>query len=236
MAATPFQQDAGSTAPRYLPIAEHGLIGDLRSVALVSSNGTIDWYGCPSFDSPNAVAAVVDAERGGRFELAAAVPARTKQFYFPDTNVLITRFFTEEGVGEVQDVMPVTTHSQRAGLAREPGRHRLIRRVLCVRGTVPFRTLVAPRFAYDADPHTVTLLGGMAVFESPGKSLAPTSNSPRARAPCSPSTNWATRSRPGAAPAPRPSTSSPPPSPTGGAGSPNPATAAAGARWSTAPP
>lgn len=106
MAETSFEQHR-SQSPRYLPIAEHGLIGDLRSVALVGTNGTIDWYCCPSFDSPSVFAAILDAERGGRFELAAAVPARTKQFYFPDTNVLITRFFTEEGVGEVQDFMPV---------------------------------------------------------------------------------------------------------------------------------
>ncbi|MFF3919915.1 glycoside hydrolase family 15 protein [Streptomyces sp. NPDC001852] len=169
MADTPFPED-GRTRPRYLPIAEHGLIGDLRSVALVGTNGTIDWYCCPSFDSPSVFAAVLDAERGGRFELAAAVPARTKQFYFPDTNVLITRFFTEDGVGEVQDFMPVTSDSV-AGEG-EAGRHRLIRRVVCVRGTVPFRVLVAPRFDYGAAPHTLRTTGGTVVFESAERSLA----------------------------------------------------------------
>ncbi|MER6073434.1 glycoside hydrolase family 15 protein [Streptomyces sp. NPDC001817] len=169
MADTPFPED-GRTRPRYLPIAEHGLIGDLRSVALVGTNGTIDWYCCPSFDSPSVFAAVLDAERGGRFELAAAVPARTKQFYFPDTNVLITRFFTEDGVGEVQDFMPVTSDSV-AGEG-EAGRHRLIRRVVCVRGTVPFRVLVAPRFDYGAAPHTLRATGGTVVFESAERSLA----------------------------------------------------------------
>lgn len=169
MAESPFH----GTAPRdhrYLPIAEHGLIGDLLTVALVGSNGTIDWYCCPAFDSPSVFAAILDAERGGRFELAAGVPARTKQFYFPDTNVLITRFFTEEGVGEVQDFMPIT--------GEEPGdvgRHRLIRRVVCVRGTVPFRMLVAPRFDYGAVAHTVRPLDGMLVFESPAQSLSLTS-------------------------------------------------------------
>ncbi|MGW6405192.1 glycoside hydrolase family 15 protein [Streptomyces sp. NPDC055134] len=169
MAETSFEQHV-SQSPRYLPIAEHGLIGDLRSVALVGTNGTIDWYCCPSFDSPSVFAAILDAERGGRFELAAAVPARTKQFYFPDTNVLITRFFTEEGVGEVQDFMPVSC----GGSGEEP-RHRLIRRVVCVRGTVPFRTLIAPRFNYGADRHTLRSLDGMILFESPETSLALTS-------------------------------------------------------------
>ncbi|MEV6806170.1 glycoside hydrolase family 15 protein [Streptomyces sp. NPDC017248] len=171
MAATPFAEDAPS--PRYLPIADHGLIGDLRSVALVGTNGTIDWYCSPSFDSPSVFAAILDAERGGRYELAAAVPARTKQFYFPDTNVLITRFFTDEGVGEVQDFMPV--YCDEAREVCEVRRHRLIRRVICVRGTVPFRALIAPRFNYGADPHTLRLVDDMIVFESPQQSLAFTS-------------------------------------------------------------
>ena len=140
MGARTIDQDDPGTGPRYLPIAEHGLIGDLRSVALVGTNGTIDWYCCPSFDAPSIFGAILDAERGGCFELAASVPARTKQFYFPDTNVLITRFFTEDGVGEVQDFMPLN------GGNVETERHRLIRRVVCVRGSIPFRTRVAPRF------------------------------------------------------------------------------------------
>ncbi|MEW2620392.1 glycoside hydrolase family 15 protein [Streptomyces sp. NPDC048106] len=168
MSQTPFAADT-SAGPRYLPIAEHGLIGDLRSVALVGSDGTIDWYCSPSFDSPSVFAAILDAERGGCFELAAAVPARTKQFYFPDTNVLITRFFTEEGVGEVQDFMPVTAG---AGQSCETVRHRLIRRVVCVRGRVPFRALIAPRFDYGAAPHTVRETDGMLLFESPDLALA----------------------------------------------------------------
>jgi GH15 family glucan-1,4-alpha-glucosidase len=169
MAETPFPEGL-PRHPRYLPIAEHGLIGDLRTVALVGSNGTIDWYCCPSFDAPSVFAAILDAERGGCFELAAAVRARTKQFYFPDTNVLITRFFTEDGVGEVQDFMPVAGEAP-----TEVGRHRLIRRVVCVRGTVPFRVLVAPRFDYGAAPHVVRPQDGIVVFESADRSLALTS-------------------------------------------------------------
>ncbi|MEU6350470.1 glycoside hydrolase family 15 protein [Streptomyces sp. NPDC047072] len=156
----------------YLPIAEHGLIGDLRSVALVGTDGTIDWYCCPSFDAPSVFASILDAERGGRFELVAAVPARTKQFYFPDTNVLITRFFTEDGVGEVQDFMPVD------GDSVEIDRHRLIRRVVCVRGSIPFRARVAPRFDYGAEPHTLRMVGEVAVFESAKLSLGLTATVP----------------------------------------------------------
>ncbi|WP_282699882.1 glycoside hydrolase family 15 protein [Streptomyces sp. CC219B] len=171
MSTAPSDQEfPGET--RYLPIAEHGLIGDLRSVALVGTDGTIDWYCCPSFDAPSVFAAILDAERGGCFELAAAVPARTKQFYFPDTNVLITRFFTEDGVGEVQDFMPVD------GASVETERHRLIRRVLCVRGSIPFRTRVAPRFEYGTQRHSVRMDGDVAVFESAKLSLGLTATVP----------------------------------------------------------
>ncbi|MEU8356891.1 glycoside hydrolase family 15 protein [Nonomuraea sp. NPDC048882] len=151
---------------RYLPIGEHGLIGDLRTVALVGTDGTIDWYCCPRFDAPSVFASILDAERGGAFELCADVPATTKQFYFPDTNVLITRFFAEDGVGEIQDFMPITDDG------REAARHRVIRRVTCVRGTLPFRARVAPRFDYARQPHTVRTDGGRTLFESPSLSLA----------------------------------------------------------------
>jgi GH15 family glucan-1,4-alpha-glucosidase len=162
----------GSGTPPYLPISEHGLIGDLRSAALVGTNGTIDWYCCGRFDAPSVFASILDAEKGGCFELAPDVPARTKQFYFPDTNVLITRFFAEDGVGEIQDFMPIADDS------READRHRLIRRVVCVRGSLPFRALVAPRFDYGSQPHTVHMENGHPVFESPELSLSLTSSVP----------------------------------------------------------
>ncbi|WP_101784286.1 glycoside hydrolase family 15 protein [Nonomuraea indica] len=177
MAGTIDHGDPGGPS-RYLPIAEHGLIGDLRTVALVGTDGTIDWYCCPRFDAPSVFAAILDADRGGAFELAAAVPARTKQFYFPDTNVLITRFFTEDGVGEIQDFMPV---SEGSGDGGEVDRHRLIRRVVCVRGSIPFRARVAPRFGYGARPHEVTERGGVVLFSSDDLSLALTATVPVAR-------------------------------------------------------
>ncbi|MBM4795812.1 glycoside hydrolase family 15 protein [Streptomyces sioyaensis] len=159
-------------ALRYTPIAEHGLIGDMRTAALVGTNGTIDWYCCTRFDAPSVFAAILDADRGGAFELAPDVPARTKQFYFPDTNILITRFFADNGVGEVQDFMPIVDDSG------EADRHRLIRRVLCVRGSLPFTARVAPRFDYGRSTHTVHARQGQTVFDSPDLSLALTSSVP----------------------------------------------------------
>ncbi|MFJ8390851.1 glycoside hydrolase family 15 protein [Streptomyces sp. NPDC094438] len=157
---------------RYIPISEHGLIGDLRTTALVGTDGTIDWYCCPRFDSPSVFGSILDADRGGSFELAAEVPTRTRQFYFPDTNVLITRFFAADGVAEIQDFMPVVDES------REAARHRLIRRVICVRGTLPFRARIAPRFGYGAEAHSTHLEGHVAVFRSPSLTLALTATAP----------------------------------------------------------
>ena len=143
----------------YLPVSEHGLIGDLHTVALVGTNGTIDWHCCPSFDAPSVFGSILDADEGGCFELTAALPAKTRQFYLPDTNVLITRFFAPDGVGEIQDFMPVAG----AGATRW---HRLIRRVMCVRGTMPFRARVAPRFGYGMDSHTLAETDTGVVFTS----------------------------------------------------------------------
>jgi hypothetical protein len=69
----------------YLPVSEHGLIGDLHCVALVGTNGTIDWHCRPSFDSPSVFGSLLDANGGGSFELAASVPAETRQFYLADS-------------------------------------------------------------------------------------------------------------------------------------------------------
>jgi GH15 family glucan-1,4-alpha-glucosidase len=153
--------------PGYLPIAEHGIIGDLHTVALVGTDGSIDWYCCPAFDSPSVFGAILDRARGGYYRIApAAMSWTTKQLYFPDTNVLITRYLTPEGVGEVQDFMPVE---------RVRGRlhhHRLIRRVLGVRGQMRLRLEAQPRFNYGEDEHSTLVYENGVVFRSPGISLA----------------------------------------------------------------
>jgi GH15 family glucan-1,4-alpha-glucosidase len=87
--------------PRYPPIADHGVIGNLHTVALISTDGTIDWYCSPRFDSSSIFASLLDADRGGHFALRpAGGDSQDKQLHFPDTNVLITRFLTPDGVGK----------------------------------------------------------------------------------------------------------------------------------------
>jgi len=150
-----------ATPPGYLPIAEHGIIGDLHSAALVGTDGTIDWYCCPNFDSPSIFCAILDREKGGYYRIAPAVGGWThKQLYLPDTNVLITRFLTEEGVGEVQDFMPVGKGQG------EAHRHRLIRRVLAVRGTMHFLMNAQPRFNYGRDEHDMYFHENGVLFRS----------------------------------------------------------------------
>jgi GH15 family glucan-1,4-alpha-glucosidase len=162
-----------STAGRtgYLPVSEHGMIGDLHTVALVGTNGTIDWHCSPSFDAPSVFGSLLDVDKGGCFELGPVVRSKTRQFYLPDTNVLITRFFTRDGIGEIQDLMPVDT-------IPEPQRHRLIRRVLCVRGRMRFRARIAPRFDYGRDPHSVTETQAGVLFAGSSMTLSLTATIP----------------------------------------------------------
>src|SRR5262249_9747151 len=150
----------------YLPIAEHGLIGDLHTAALVGTDGAIDWYCCPSFDSPSVFAAILDADRGGHFRISPDCDGwSSKQLYLPDTNVLITRFLMPEGVAEVQDFMPPARIGERIH------RHRIIRRVLAVRGNMHFLVDVAPRFDYARIHHQVALAPHGALFCSPDLQL-----------------------------------------------------------------
>ncbi|MEU9702878.1 glycoside hydrolase family 15 protein [Streptomyces sp. NPDC047981] len=150
--------------PGYPPIADHGLIGDLQSAALISAGGAVDWFCAPRFDSPSIFASLLDEERGGHFTIAPVLDDVTvRQLYLPDTAVLITRFLTPEGVGEVVDFMPVAERPEEA-----TDRHRLVRVLRVVRGTLTFDVQCRPRFDYGRAPHTLTLDGTAATFHGPG--------------------------------------------------------------------
>ncbi len=132
---------------RYAPIEDYGIIGDLHTVALVGKDGSIDFLCLPSFDSPSVFAALLDAERGGRFQIAPQLgEAARKQLYLPDTNVLLTRFLSSDGVAELSDFMPVEDGGQA---------HNLVRRVKTVRGEIRFRMHCDPRFDYARATHSV---------------------------------------------------------------------------------
>ena len=132
----------------------------------MGTDGPIDWYCSPRFDSPSVFAAILDRVRGGYWRIAPAAPGRTsKQLYFPDTNILITRFLSAGGVGEVQDFMPIASSP-----AHPP--HCLIRRVTCVRGRVEFETAAEPRFGYGRQQHALLAHPRGVIFQAPGLSLA----------------------------------------------------------------
>ena len=137
---------------RYPNIGDHGLIGDLQTAALVSTDGVLDWFCCPRFDSPSIFASLLDADRGGFYRIA---PDRddyvSKQLYLPDTAILVTRFMTPDGVGEVHDFMPVIE-----GPATD--RHRLVRNIRVVRGVMRFAIELQPRFDYGRQPHTLEIV------------------------------------------------------------------------------
>jgi GH15 family glucan-1,4-alpha-glucosidase len=131
-----------------VPIEDHGVIGNLRTVALVATNGSIDWCCLPNFDSPSVFGALLDDARGGHFQISPRVAElRTRQTYLPDTNILITRFLHPDGVGEIVDFMPV----HRGASPDRP--HRIVRRVSVVRGALPFRLDCRPAFDYGRAPH-----------------------------------------------------------------------------------
>jgi GH15 family glucan-1,4-alpha-glucosidase len=132
---------------RYPPIEDHGIIGDLHTVALVGKDGTIDFLCLPFFDSPSVFASLLDADKGGRFQIAPQLDdAVQRQLYLPDTNVLLTRFLSDAGVAEISDFMPV----EDAGVA-----HNVVRRVKTIRGELQYVMRCDPRFDYARATHTV---------------------------------------------------------------------------------
>ena len=146
----------------YTPIEDYGVIGDLHTVALVSKTGAIDWFCFPRMDSPSVFGAILNDARGGSFRIAPEADGIAhKQLYFPDTNVLITRFLSPAGVGELCDFMPVATAGS------EVHRHRLVRRVSVVRGHLRFRMTCRPAFDYARARHVVEVGAGGVAFRSP---------------------------------------------------------------------
>jgi GH15 family glucan-1,4-alpha-glucosidase len=142
------------------PIENHGIIGDLHTVALVGMDGSIDFMCLPAFDSPSVFAGLLDEHRGGRFQLAPLLDgANQRQLYLPDTCVLLTRFLSDDGVAEVSDFMPI---------ADAGDTHSLVRRAKTVRGEVQFRMSCQPRFDYARGSHRAERTADGVLFVSAG--------------------------------------------------------------------
>jgi GH15 family glucan-1,4-alpha-glucosidase len=150
----------------YPLISDHGLIGDLQTSALVTKDGTIDFFCSPRFDSPSVFASLLDARQGGKFRIGSRSDGvTTTQLYFPQSACLITRFMTEDGVGELIDFMPI--HNPTVATAN----HKIARGVRCLRGQMPFRLECEPRFDFARKAHKLSLTDEGAVFETNGNQV-----------------------------------------------------------------
>jgi len=141
----------------FQPIENYGIIGNMRSIALVSMDGSIDFLCYPDFDSPTVFAALLDDKSGGRFQIEPQLTnMRVRQLYLPDTNILLTRFLAEEGVAELTDYMPI----QKDG--KQP--NEIIRMVSVVKGNVHFTMRCQPRFNYAKSNHQTQISDRCAMF------------------------------------------------------------------------
>jgi GH15 family glucan-1,4-alpha-glucosidase len=127
----------------YPRIEDHGIIGDLSTVALVCTNGTIDFLCLPDFDSPTCFASLLDDRKGGYFSLCPRGDDYTsRQMYLPDTNILVTRFLSESSLVEVLDFMTISA---------EDAPQLVVRIAHVVRGEVGFDFECLPALNYARD-------------------------------------------------------------------------------------
>ena len=141
----------------FQPIENYGVIGNMRSIALVGIHGSIDFLCYPDFDSPTVFAALLDDKNGGCFQIEPQLTnVRIRQLYLPDTNTLLTRFLAEEGVAELTDFMPIEKDG------KQP--NEIIRMVSVIRGNVQFQMHCLPRFNYGRCTHRAEISDRCATF------------------------------------------------------------------------
>ncbi len=149
----------------FYPIEDYGVIGNMRSIALVGMHGSIDFLCFPRFDSPSVFAALLDPEKGGFFCIRPELDgANSKQLYLPETNVLVTRFLSGNGIAEVLDFMPIL---------KDDVPNELIRFVRVIQGEITFKLDCQPRLDYARRKHSVELRDDAVVFRPEGEDILP---------------------------------------------------------------
>jgi GH15 family glucan-1,4-alpha-glucosidase len=144
----------------YQPIENYGIIGNLKTVALVSLTGSIDFMSFPRFDSPTIFAAMLDANIGGYFSVEPQMKNyKSKQLYIPGTAVLLTRFFSDEGIAEIIDYMPMNKATENTSSS-------IVRKIKTIRGNISFKMHCSPRFDYANAKHKSKLSGNHIKFSS----------------------------------------------------------------------
>ncbi len=144
----------------FQPIENYGVIGNMRSIALVSTEGSIDFLCYPDFDSPTVFASLLDDKSGGCFQIEPQLTnMRIRQLYLPDTNILLTRFLAEEGVAELTDFMPIEALEK-----EEEQPNEIVRTISVIRGNVHFTMRCRPRFNYANCAHRAEISDQCATF------------------------------------------------------------------------
>ncbi|KAI1106717.1 glycoside hydrolase family 15 protein [Jackrogersella minutella] len=165
----------------YLPIENYGMIGNMRTCALVSMDGSVDFMCWPDFDSPTVFCRLLDKDKGGFFSIAPPEPGSctTKQQYLPSAAILQTRYISEEGVVNVVDffprpneaVTPATKNKHKAYRESqdvyETLKKWLVRRVECIRGQMTLDVDVFPAFDYAREPHITTIVNNARGGDNP---------------------------------------------------------------------
>ncbi|MFO7955357.1 glycoside hydrolase family 15 protein [Thioalkalivibrio sp.] len=153
----------------YLPIEEHGLIGNCTTAALVGRDGAIPWMCVPRFDSEPLFCALLDHQRGGAFTVAPEPLVASHQRYIPDTAVLITEMTGPEGRVRITDCLPLRAGADLSEDA-PAGRNELLRRIEVLEGRVHLRVRIVPRGGAKVYPHGAGL--GLTLHRQPELELA----------------------------------------------------------------
>lgn len=149
----PIEEEVDVKGHRIRGIQDHALIGNLRTAAVVSLDASIQSMCIPYFDSPSVFARIVDADKGGHFSLNPTWAYKPKQAYAPNSNILVTKFLSDDGVAMVTDLL-VPKGANKSGSQNRGPLPWLIRKVESISGKVPFRMECAPAFNYCRDKHT----------------------------------------------------------------------------------
>lgn len=171
----------------YLPIENYGLIGNMRTCALVGMDGSVDFMCWPEFDSPSVFCRLLDKDKGGYFSIQPATDLNctTKQQYLPSSNILQTRYIHEQGVVDLVDFFPRPKNSKvifkgaklsafrEMTSVQEELKKWLVRRVECIRGHLRLDVEIFPAFEYATEPHeTVILQDGCVPHASQSKTVS----------------------------------------------------------------
>ena len=149
----------------YKKIGDYGIIGDMSTAALVGLDGSVDWLCMPRLDSPSVFAALLDSEKGGRFQIRPERYWDSRQSYVPETNVLLTEFRGPEGILRITDFMPPWSQAN-------PEEHTIYRKVEALEGDIPCVCYLSPRPDYGRrsprlemdSANTVTIQGAPPLF------------------------------------------------------------------------